>query len=214
MKPSDRARVRRIRDRLRAIYGRPIAPGTLMFSVKARPMAEQPAIVRTPTPGMPAPLNLRWIAAALGDVDYELSASLISETQSIDLVRERGVDGVELFRLPPHEGFCRPLCPGERYRIEVEGWETAAGPLGEIQTSTIPDQQPPEIIATKVVFRGGQPWVEICAREPILVKGEARIEGRAIAYQIVPVALEQGSKFAVREGGLTVGAGVITKIIK
>jgi elongation factor Tu len=31
---------------------------------------------------------------------------------------------------------------------------------------------------------------------------------------IVPVALEQGSKFAVREGGLTVGAGVITKIIK
>jgi elongation factor Tu len=30
---------------------------------------------------------------------------------------------------------------------------------------------------------------------------------------IVPVALEQGSKFAIREGGLTVGAGVITKII-
>jgi len=30
---------------------------------------------------------------------------------------------------------------------------------------------------------------------------------------IVPVALEQGSKFAVREGGLTVGAGVITKIL-
>jgi elongation factor Tu len=30
---------------------------------------------------------------------------------------------------------------------------------------------------------------------------------------IVKVALEQGSKFAIREGGLTVGAGVITKII-
>ncbi len=30
---------------------------------------------------------------------------------------------------------------------------------------------------------------------------------------IMPVALEQGSKFAIREGGLTVGAGVITKII-
>jgi elongation factor Tu len=26
--------------------------------------------------------------------------------------------------------------------------------------------------------------------------------------------LEQGSKFAIREGGLTVGAGVITKIIE
>jgi len=30
---------------------------------------------------------------------------------------------------------------------------------------------------------------------------------------IVPVALEQGGKFAIREGGLTVGAGVITKIL-
>ena len=30
---------------------------------------------------------------------------------------------------------------------------------------------------------------------------------------IIPVALEQGSKFAIREGGLTVGAGVITKIL-
>jgi elongation factor Tu len=31
---------------------------------------------------------------------------------------------------------------------------------------------------------------------------------------IVPVALENGSQFAIREGGLTVGAGVITKIIE
>jgi len=31
---------------------------------------------------------------------------------------------------------------------------------------------------------------------------------------IVPVALEQGSKFAIREGGLTVGAGVITEILE
>jgi elongation factor Tu len=30
---------------------------------------------------------------------------------------------------------------------------------------------------------------------------------------ITPVALEQGSTFAIREGGLTVGAGVITKIL-
>ncbi|MCB0032584.1 MAG: elongation factor Tu [Anaerolineales bacterium] len=31
---------------------------------------------------------------------------------------------------------------------------------------------------------------------------------------ITPVALEEGSRFAVREGGLTVGAGVITKILQ
>ena len=30
---------------------------------------------------------------------------------------------------------------------------------------------------------------------------------------IAPVALEQGSKFAIREGGLTVGAGTITKVL-
>ncbi|HKZ84578.1 MAG TPA: elongation factor Tu, partial [Anaerolineae bacterium] len=29
---------------------------------------------------------------------------------------------------------------------------------------------------------------------------------------IMPVALEAGSRFAIREGGLTVGAGVITKV--
>ncbi len=31
---------------------------------------------------------------------------------------------------------------------------------------------------------------------------------------ITPVALEKGSKFAIREGGLTVGAGVITEILE
>jgi len=31
---------------------------------------------------------------------------------------------------------------------------------------------------------------------------------------IVPVALEQGSHFAIREGGRTVGAGVLTKIVE
>ncbi|MBM4429908.1 MAG: elongation factor Tu, partial [Chloroflexi bacterium] len=30
---------------------------------------------------------------------------------------------------------------------------------------------------------------------------------------IVPVALEAGSRFAIREGGRTVGAGVVTKIL-
>ena len=34
------------------------------------------------------------------------------------------------------------------------------------------------------------------------------------AKLIQPVALEEGLRFAIREGGLTVGAGVITKILK
>jgi elongation factor Tu len=35
-----------------------------------------------------------------------------------------------------------------------------------------------------------------------------------IVKLIVPVALERGSHFAIREGGRTVGAGTITKIIE
>jgi elongation factor Tu len=31
---------------------------------------------------------------------------------------------------------------------------------------------------------------------------------------IAPVALENGTKFSIREGGRTVGAGVVTEIIK
>lgn len=31
---------------------------------------------------------------------------------------------------------------------------------------------------------------------------------------IYPVAIEEGMRFAIREGGRTVGAGVVTKIVK
>jgi elongation factor Tu len=31
---------------------------------------------------------------------------------------------------------------------------------------------------------------------------------------IAPVALENGTKFSIREGGRTVGAGVVTEIVK
>ena len=31
---------------------------------------------------------------------------------------------------------------------------------------------------------------------------------------IVPVAMDEGLRFAIREGGRTVGAGVVTKIVK
>jgi elongation factor Tu len=34
------------------------------------------------------------------------------------------------------------------------------------------------------------------------------------AELITPVALEEGVRFAIREGGRTVGAGVLTKVLK
>jgi elongation factor Tu len=33
------------------------------------------------------------------------------------------------------------------------------------------------------------------------------------AQLIVPIAMEEGLRFAIREGGRTVGAGVVTKIL-
>jgi elongation factor Tu len=54
--------------------------------------------------------------------------------------------------------------------------------------------------------------------EVVLPEGiEAVMPGdnaKMIIRLIYPVALEEGSRFAIREGGRTVGAGVVTKIIK
>ena len=36
----------------------------------------------------------------------------------------------------------------------------------------------------------------------------------AIAALIAPIAMEQGLRFAIREGGRTVGAGVVSKILE
>ncbi|NMB38436.1 MAG: elongation factor Tu, partial [Firmicutes bacterium] len=37
---------------------------------------------------------------------------------------------------------------------------------------------------------------------------------KIIAELITPIAMEEGLRFAIREGGRTVGAGVVTKIIE
>jgi elongation factor Tu len=37
---------------------------------------------------------------------------------------------------------------------------------------------------------------------------------KMIVTLITPVALEDGVRFAIREGGRTVGAGVLTKVLK
>jgi elongation factor Tu len=46
--------------------------------------------------------------------------------------------------------------------------------------------------------------------EMVMPGDSVKITGKLI----YPIALEQGLKFAIREGGKTVGAGVVTKIIK
>jgi translation elongation factor EF-Tu-like GTPase len=37
---------------------------------------------------------------------------------------------------------------------------------------------------------------------------------KMIAELIYPVAIEEGMRFAIREGGRTIGAGVVSKIVK
>ncbi|MBU0744797.1 MAG: elongation factor Tu, partial [Gammaproteobacteria bacterium] len=37
---------------------------------------------------------------------------------------------------------------------------------------------------------------------------------KIVVNLIVPIAMEDGVRFAIREGGRTVGAGVVTKIIE
>ncbi len=55
------------------------------------------------------------------------------------------------------------------------------------------------------------------------VTGEVEFEGEMVmpgdtvnvkVKLIVPIALEENLRFAIREGGKTVGAGVVTKIVK
>ncbi len=143
--------------------GRKVAEGRAPFSVRAREVSVLPAVVRSPTPGTRAPANLGWVAVALG-ADNPAEAALESGAQRIALGWERSAEGVALFRLPDFESECRPLCPGETYRVAVDGRPASEGPLGRIETGTVADVQAPGIVATKVVFRGGQPWVEILRR--------------------------------------------------
>jgi elongation factor Tu len=37
---------------------------------------------------------------------------------------------------------------------------------------------------------------------------------KIVVKLVSPIAMDQGLRFAIREGGKTVGAGVVTKIIK
>ena len=46
---------------------------------------------------------------------------------------------------------------------------------------------------------------------------EMVMPGDTITFKVkllAPIAMEQGLRFAIREGGRTVGAGVVTKVIK
>ena len=48
------------------------------------------------------------------------------------------------------------------------------------------------------------------------IKRQAKIQGldEEVVDVIVPIAMEEKLRFAIREGGRTVGAGVVSKVLK
>jgi len=71
-------------------------------------------------------------------------------------------------------------------------------------------------------FKGYKPQFYIrttdVTGEVVLPEGtEMVMPGDTVSFEVklgAPVAMEEGMRFAIREGGKTVGAGVVTKIIK
>ena len=65
-----------------------------------------------------------------------------------------------------------------------------------------------------LVIRGLENWTVQQMREVQDVLNAMHADGTVpFRSLIVPGAMEEGLKFAIREGGKTVGAGVITKIL-
>lgn len=170
--------------------GRPIAGARLPFRTKEEPLGDpSPAVVRSPTPGTEAPLNLAYLTLGLVADPMGLSGSLEDDAQQVPMELDRAGERTMRFRLPPHQGACRPLCPGARYRVVIPGVPVAEGTLGEVRTGTVADIRPPEILATKVFYRGGQPVVEVCAAEPVYASGAAvGPEGESVLLLSEPVA--------------------------
>jgi elongation factor Tu len=139
------------------------------------------------------------------------------------------VTGVEMFRKPLNEGFAGDnvgcLLRGIE-RDEVERGQVLAKP----KSITPHTKFQSEVYVLKKeeggrhtpFFQGYRPQFYIRTMD---VTGESELPAgvemvmpgdnvNLVVKLIVPVALEIGSRFAIREGGRTVGAGVITKILE
>ena len=54
----------------------------------------------------------------------------------------------------------------------------------------------------------------VCPPEPLRFKGWAAYNVSMDVELIAPIAMDDGLRFAIREGGRTVGAGVVASIVK
>jgi elongation factor Tu len=163
-----------------------------------------------------------------------IERGVVKVNEEVELVglkptKKTVVTGVEMFRKQLDEGRAGDnvglLLRGVE-REDVERGQVAAKP-GSITPHTEFDAE--IYVLTKEeggrhtpFFKGYKPQFYIRTTD---VTGEATLpEGAEMVMPgdtvnlkitlIQPVAIEQGMRFAIREGGKTVGAGVVTKVIK
>ena len=151
------------------------------------------------------------------------------EIVGLKAARKSVVTGVEMFRKQLDEGLA-----GDNVGILLRGIEKDDVERGQVLAKAGGVTAHTEFSAEVYIlskeeggrhtpfFTGYKPQFYIRTTD---VTGEVTLEkgvemvmpgdsAKMTAKLTQPVALEEGLRFAIREGGLTVGAGVITKIIK
>ena len=66
----------------------------------------------------------------------------------------------------------------------------------------------------RLIDNSAREIVETAKRTGATVRGPVPLPVKMVVTLITPIAMEQGLRFAIREGGKTVGAGVVAKIIE
>ena len=62
--------------------------------------------------------------------------------------------------------------------------------------------------------RSTNPMTPVKATDTPVRSAQIRIEMIFVFFESTPIACEEGLRFAIREGGRTVGSGVVTKILE
>ena len=99
-----------------------------------------------------------------------------------------------------------PRGPAQRRERSESGTGSSSGAVRQHANRSdaeMLDDMPP------VDMKSGPPAIELPADKEMVMPGD----NVSITVKLInPIAMEEGLRFAIREGGRTVGAGVVTKI--
>ena len=163
-----------IGEGISGVNGQAISSAPLSFEVEQAPPEPRASVV-WPLPTARAPSNLRYMVISTLGVDERRFGLSSSSGQVSTQLLESSSSGLRLLELRA------PLQPGSQYNLQAEPQVLIPdGPSGQVHTSTLADASPPEVLATKVRFEGDRAIVEVCASEPVLVRGRAQGPGEAL----------------------------------